>query len=416
MLITKSNSERSWRLRGAFLLLVALQIPFSGLCAEVALPQRTPDPSLKKDAVHAMNIGAQWLAAQQRENGCWSNPVFPAMTGLAVSAILHSPEFQESPAHPPSVTKGIHFILSCVQKDGGIYQSAPQVPGGSLPVYNTAICMMTLIDANNPAYTETIRKARKFLVDSQHSGEDPFTGGMGYDTVSSRTYADLSNTVFALEALRRSEYVEWVRDSSPRSDLDWKAAIEFVSRCQHLRETNKSKWVSDAPDQRGGFIYNPLKSQAGPVTFSPETSETLRSYGGMTYAGLLSFLYAKVDRNDPRVVSAVDWIRRRWTLDENPGLGTDGLYYYYHTMAKALSAYGAERLELAGGRTAWWRQSLVSKLVSLQRIDPKTGFGYWQNDNNRWWENDANLTTAYAMLALEMACSGLEPASTMVKP
>jgi len=85
-------------------------------------------------------------------------------------------------------------------------------------------------------------------------------------------------------------------------------------------------------------------------------------------------------------------------------------------MAKALSAYGAERLELAGGRTTSWRQSLVSKLVSLQRIDPKTGFGYWQNDNNRWWENDANLTTAYAMLALEMACSGLEPASTTVKP
>jgi len=92
------------------------------------------------------------------------------------------------------------------------------------------------------------------------------------------------------------------------------------------------------------------------------------------------------------------------------------LYYYYHTMAKALSAYGAERLELAGGRTTWWRQSLVSKLVFLQRIDPKTGFGCWQNDNNRWWESDANLTTAYAMLALEMACSGLEPASTIVKP
>ena len=60
----------------------------------------------------------------------------------------------------------------------------------------------------------------------------------------------------------------------------------------------------------------------------------------MTYAGLKSFLYAGVSKDDPRVKGAVDWIRRHYTLEENPGMGKAGLYYYYHTFAKAMDALG----------------------------------------------------------------------------
>jgi squalene-hopene/tetraprenyl-beta-curcumene cyclase len=126
----------------------------------------------------------------------------------------------------------------------------------------------------------------------------------------------------------------------------------------------------------------------------------------MTYAGLLSFLYARVNRDDPRVRAAVEWITRRWTLDQNSGMGMQGLYYNYHTMAKALNAYGQETLVLADGTKLKWRQALVEKLISLQRIDPKTGLGYWQNENNRWMENDPILVTSYTLLALEVATFG----------
>ncbi len=87
-------------------------------------------------------------------------------------------------------------------------------------------------------------------------------------------------------------------------------------------------------------------------------------------------------------------------------MGLQGLYYHYHTMAKALSAYGQEVLALPKGKKVPWRRTLVEKLVSLQRIDGKTGLGYWRNDNNRWWENDPNLATSYAMLALEITVLG----------
>ena len=359
------------------------------------------DESLLKDALHALGLGVQWLERHQQDNGCWSSPSFPAMTALAVSAIHHSPQVLARREPPVSVLRGLAFIVGCVQEDGGIYQPVEGVKGGGLPNYNTALCAMALVDAGNPQYKPIIRRARRFLVRGQHRGEDVFRGGMGYDQETNRPYADLSNTLSALEALRRTEALDLEAPAEAR--LDWEAAISFVSRCQHRRESNDAAWVSDEADERGGFVYHPQKSHAGAAESADGDADYLRSYGSMTYAGLLSFLYARVDGDDPRVRAAVDWLTRRWTVDENPGMGQQGLYYHYHTMAKALNAYGQETLELPGGGKVGWRRALVEKLVSLQRIDPDTGLGYWQNDNNRWWENDPNLATSYALMALEIA-------------
>ena len=60
----------------------------------------------------------------------------------------------------------------------------------------------------------------------------------------------------------------------------------------------------------------------------------------MTYAGLKSMIYAGVKKDDPRVKAAYEWVQKHYTLDENPGMGGNGLYYYYHTFAKALDAIG----------------------------------------------------------------------------
>jgi squalene-hopene/tetraprenyl-beta-curcumene cyclase len=121
----------------------------------------------------------------------------------------------------------------------------------------------------------------------------------------------------------------------------------------------------------------------------------------MTYAGLKSFIYAKVDKSDRRVQAAFNWIRQNYTLNENPPIGPQGLYYNFHTMSKALNAYGEEVFTDAQGRSHDWRSELISKLVSLQHGD-----GYWVNENGRWWENQKELVTAYTVLALEIALSG----------
>jgi squalene-hopene/tetraprenyl-beta-curcumene cyclase len=123
----------------------------------------------------------------------------------------------------------------------------------------------------------------------------------------------------------------------------------------------------------------------------------------MTYAGLLSLIYSDVDKNDPRVKSAFDWCAKHWTLNENPGMGSDGLFFFYNVLSKSLAAYGSDRIPASSGQTINWRAELIKKLLSLQKIDPKTGSGYWINESGRWWEADPVLVTSYSLLALEIA-------------
>ena len=94
------------------------------------------------------------------------------------------------------------------------------------------------------------------------------------------------------------------------------------------------------------------------------------------------------------------WLKHKrpgynYRLDENPGMGNAGLYYYYNTFAKTLSAVGLDTFQDAAGTKHDWRKDLVGTLASLQKPD-----GSWVNENNRWLEGDPNLVTAYALLAL----------------
>jgi len=79
-------------------------------------------------------------------------------------------------------------------------------------------------------------------------------------------------------------------------------------------------------------------------------------------------------------------------------MGAQGLYCYYHTMAKSLSIYGVNRLELADGPSVDLRKELAVKLLLLR--DGEKGF--WVNENGRWWEKDPVLVTAYALISLEI--------------
>ena len=115
----------------------------------------------------------------------------------------------------------------------------------------------------------------------------------------------------------------------------------------------------------------------------------------MTYAGLKSMIYAGVEPDDPRVKAAVKWIERHYDLSSNPGMGDAGLYYYYHTAAKALDAAGLKEIVDAEGRRHDWRRDLLAELLKRQQPD-----GSWVNKNPRWMEGDPNLVTGYVLLAL----------------
>ena len=227
---------------------------------------------------------------------------------------------------------------------------------------------------------------------------------MGYDADQDRAYTDLSNSYVAYEAMRITEHLkDFPPEGDRQADLDWKAALEFIQRCHnHHPAFNDQSWVTDHPDHQGGFVYNPENTRAGTFT-DKDGVVRFRSFGSMTYAGMLSYIYADVDKNDPRVQSAFAWARKHWTLEENPGTGQEGLYYYYHVLSKGLSAYGEDHIRPAESEPFNWRVELTKKLLSLQKIDEETGHGYWVNDMGRYWESDKILVTSYSLLALELA-------------
>ena len=109
-------------------------------------------------------------------------------------------------------------------------------------------------------------------------------------------------------------------------------------------------------------------------------------------------IYAKVKKDDPRVKAAVEWARKNYTLDENPGMGAEGQYYYIQTFAKAHSVLGDTFIITPDGIQHPWRTELVRKLLQLQR-----GNGEWFNDNGRWNESIPEIVTSYALLSLEAA-------------
>lgn len=392
--------------------------------------------SLSHEILRAIEKGNEYLKSKQSPEGYWAQPSYPAMTALAVTAYMRDPAVQGQ-ALPENIKKAYQIILNAQKENGAIYNRG-------LASYNTSVCMMALMAANNEAYVPAILKARAYLIKQQEhfAPDSPYYGGIGYGGTpsgqgpsaggprfsgkpgsgnggamlaggrggmggpgrggmggpgSGAPIADLSNTSLALEALFYSKKLAQDGKYGKQPELDWKAAEQFINRCQHNPATNKETWVSEDGSQLGGFVYRPAvtrsKDENSP-TF--EKVEAPKAYGSMTYAGMQSLIYANVDRNDPRVKLALKWMQRSYTLEENPGQGAQGLYYYYQAMAKALSALGIDELNLDDGRKVDWRQDLATRLISIQKGD-----GSWVNTNNRWWEADPVLVTCYCVLALE---------------
>ncbi len=323
-----------------------------------------------------IDSGLKWLRSQQKEDGSFME--YPAITALCVSSFLRNGISEKDPA----VKKGVGYIFKCVRTDGSIAVD-------NMSCYNTSICLMTLNETGNREYAKTIEKAREWLKKTQVGADgsvesvDKFYGGIGYD---SKMKPDLSNLQHALEALKATVTAEDAFMSpynGKNSDREtFERAIFFLSRCQNIKATNDQKWSGND----GGFIYSP----------DGESKATgAKSYGSMTYAGLKSFIYCDMDRTDPRVLAAYNWIRANYTLQENPNMGEQGIYYYYHTLVKTFKTLGDKSVKDSKGVEHFWAKEMTEKLDTLQNQE-----GYWVNNAERWWESKKELATAYALLAL----------------
>ncbi len=322
--------------------------------------------SLKDEIKSSIDKGLKFLRSQQKPDGSWED--HPGLTSLAVTAFMKSPR-KYTEEDGPFIRNAFEYLVNLAKPDGSIYLK-------SLPNYNTALCLNALTYSKNPKYKLVKENAQNFLVKLQcdesvgYKETDKFYGGIGY---GSDERPDLANLGFALEALKSSGLSE--------DNEVWENATQFIQRCQNRSESNDQAWAAND----GGFVYSPGESKAG---------ET-KSYGSMTNTGITSFFYANVKKGDPRIEDAFRWIEKHYTLNENPNMGKQGLYYYFHTLAKALHHYDQPVVKDAHGASHNWKEEIANKLLSLQREE-----GFWVNENKRWWEGNKVLVTSHAVLAL----------------
>ncbi len=375
--------------------------PATAPAAPATAPAKLPEAVLA-DAHQRLAKAAAWLLATQNDDGSWGQHKHPAMAALAAMALNGAAVPAADVAkRDAAVTKALAYILQFAQKDGSICRPGgnPQ-ESGDYPNYTTSIALLGLAAINRPQDQEVMRRARAYLMSSQFN--DPASvdyGGVGYGKTGR---ADLSNASWAVEALYFTDHLD--REPLSKDPADAKRSTEmwqkmgtFLTQCQNLPETNKNPSVSKAPEDRGGFFYRPNESKAG--SRDGEGKDTnLVSSGSMTYAGLKSMLYARLDRGDVRVKGAIDYLKRTYTLAENPGMGQQGYYYYLHIMTKALEAYGVEQLEDAKGAKHAWREEVLASLAQRQRED-----GSWKNDNGRYMEMLPELVTPYCVIVQRIA-------------
>lgn len=326
-------------------------------------------------------------SGQDADDGSFSKHYGPAVTSMCISALVKN----GVPVSEPKVQKALQYVSGFIQSDGGIY-----APNSNLRNYETSVSVMCFHQANTDGrYDETIDHAVAFLKGIQwdeaegHGPDSRHYGGQGY---GKHKRPDASNTSFFMDALKEVQ-----QDAAADSEAFAKAIV-FMSRCQNLPTPHNDATFAQvvSADDHGGFIYSAVgEGETKAESLDDTPNGGLRSYGSMTYAGLKSFVYAGIDRDDIRVKAAVDWIGRHYDLNSNPGVGQQGLYYYYHVFAKALQAYGDDTIIDGDGNRHHWRSDLLATLAEKQSED-----GSWTNPSDRWYEGDPNLVTSYSLLAL----------------
>lgn len=386
----------------------------SGACAlcvaSISTAQTGGEPSPEKlEQARAMRdkAVAYLLSEQDQDTGGWSvrpdGPNLPAITGLVLLGMTaDSAVPTRDDATREAVDRAYEFIYAYQQGDGGIYDRI-------LPQYNTAISLAALSRLDTQRSRQAVREALAFLRTLQYSEDNPnpelqvqrshpFYGGIGYGGSGRPDNSNMHMFMMALEEA-----------GVPSDDPAVQRALVFLQRTQMDGRINDVDYAQGS--RQGGFIYatSPSgeqigvgESKAGVIeeTLSDgSTASRLRAYGSMTYAGFKSYLYAELPANDLRVTQARAWIGENYTLEENPGIGTDGYYYFILTFSRALDAFGEPTLEVVADdrstRQTNWADDLIDQLATMQNED-----GSFRSVDDRWMENNPVLITAYTLIAL----------------
>jgi squalene-hopene/tetraprenyl-beta-curcumene cyclase len=364
-----------------------------------------PEDEVVKKLTETYAAAADWVVSQQQESGAWmtgpGDKAAPsaAYTGLMVAALGGAPASLK-PKYKAAADKGVNFLISKINADGSVGEGPT---GTFVKTYATGIALMAWASVERTdKVANAIRGGQAYMKQNQlKEGKD--IGGSGYGDESPggrKGIANLSTTGFSAEGLHVS--------GLPQDDEYWKLVVKFVRKCQNNSETNndpefvaqlKAKGLVVGDD--GSLYYAPDPGQLKTGTKKVADKESIAGYGSMTYDGIKTYLYAGLKKDSPEVKSAVDWVRKNYSVEAHPGFPFDaaqrqhlrGLYHYYLVMSRALEAYGENPFETFDGKKHDWARDIAEQLVKSVKDDKM-----WKNENPAWFEGDPLLTTSYVLV------------------
>ena len=260
-----------------------------GVPALVAGPMRPArPPSWRQKAVG-------FLRPRQAADGSWSGDrKEPGITALVVTAMLRSGRVTPD---DPAVAKGPRLpgAVSWARREACPRRltpfTRPRSPSWPFkPPTRTAVTTASSKGGRNSSSRPSGTKAE----------------GRSETAISTAARATAAGT--AVPTCRTPAFmIEALRDTGlPADDPALQKALVFVSRCQNLKsEFNDQPWAGKVND--GGFIYTAANGGIERRRARPHDGG-LRSYAGMTYAGLKSMIYAGLTADDPRVKAAYEYI------------------------------------------------------------------------------------------------------------
>jgi hypothetical protein len=349
-------------------------------CARTARKALAADPA---EAVRlALLRAAEYLWARQSTDGGWHSQTYgllasgQSLTPFVLDALLSLPDGAGN-----SVETALAFCVDRMDEAGALGRAEPGLPDH--PNYATALAVSSLAHAKPANWRTTAAPLLDYLQGQQlteqngWSHDHPAYGawGMGGEPRQAPYpgHVDLSMTRHVLQALRAA--------GVPSIDPCFRKAQVFVERCQN--------YPAGESTGDGGFYFSTVVLDANKAGSS---QDGYRSYGTATADGILSLLACGQAPEDPRVISARQWIDEHHCTDGAAGFEGDiqqrwreGLRYYF--AASASEAF--RRLKEVSD------PQLATKLVSLQRED-----GSWANPEKLVKEDDPLIATAFAVRAL----------------
>jgi len=89
-------------------------------------------------------------------------------------------------------------------------------------------------------------------------------------------------------------------------------------------------------------------------------------------------------------------VTKYYTVEENPGMGQQGVLYYYQMFSKVLSTMDYRHPQGQPGKVARLAQGIGR--ATLQDATRKRA---WLNKVERWYESNPDLGTAYVLISLK---------------